>query len=103
MGLKTIWNDTHLQCKGMNALICAFSSKEFNRESNCKTTKEIWDTLELMHGGTNQVKESKINILTPQYKLFKIGSEELLKTRILVSVTSSMVWNFFENLIQILF
>ena len=49
--------------KAMNTLICALCPEEFNRISTCKTTKEIWDKLEVTHEGTNQVKETKINIL----------------------------------------
>ena len=35
---------------------------EYNRISQCKSDKEIWRLLEITHEGTNQVKESKINL-----------------------------------------
>ena len=36
---------------------------EYNRICQCKSAKEIWRLLEITHEGTNQVKESKINLL----------------------------------------
>lgn len=37
------------------------------------------DILEVTHEGTNQVKESKINLLTHQYKFFKMENDETIK------------------------
>ena len=45
-----------LNAKAMNLLYCALDPNEFNRVSTCSSTKEIWDTLEVTHEGTNQVK-----------------------------------------------
>lgn len=33
--------------------------------------EDIWDTLEVTDEGTNQVKESKINLLVHKYELLK--------------------------------
>ena len=41
-----------INARAMNALICTLSAKEFNSISTCKTTKEIWDKLEVTHEGT---------------------------------------------------
>ena len=60
----------------MNILYCALDPNEFNRISTCESAKEIWDRLDVTHEGTNQVKESKINILVHNYELFKIKSDE---------------------------
>ena len=60
----------------MNILYCAIDSDEFNHIFTCKPAKEIWDTLELTHEGTDLVKESKINILVHNYELFKMKSDE---------------------------
>ena len=38
--------------------------------------KEIWRLLEITHGGTNQVKESKINIFMHNYELFSMRDFE---------------------------
>ena len=61
-----------LNAKAMNMLYCALDSNEFNRVSACETAKEIWDKLEVTHEGTNQVKESKIDMLVHKYELFKM-------------------------------
>ena len=62
--------------KAMNVLYCALDPNEFNRISSCESAKEIWDRLEVTHEGTNQVKESKINILVHNYELFRMKSKE---------------------------
>ena len=43
--------------------------KEYNRICQCKSAKEIWRLLEVTHEGTNQVKESKINLLVHGYQI----------------------------------
>ncbi|XP_073222351.1 uncharacterized protein [Cicer arietinum] len=49
---------------------------EFFRVSNCKTAKEIWDTLQQTHEGTTDVKISRINTLMHEYELFNMKKEE---------------------------
>ena len=61
-----------LNIKAINVLYCVLSMNEFNRISSCSSAKEIWDRLEVTHKGTNQVKETKINMLVHKYELFKI-------------------------------
>lgn len=46
---------------------------EFFRVSQYKTTKEIWDTLEITHEGTVEVKRSKLNTA---YEMFGMQPEE---------------------------
>lgn len=56
------WNEIKrdsLNAEAMNALVCALSSKEFNRVCICNMAKRIWDILEVPREHTNQVKESK--------------------------------------------
>ena len=65
-----------LNAKAMNVLYCALDANEFNRISTCSSAKEIWDRLEVTHEGTNQVKETKINMLVHKYELFKIEHDE---------------------------
>ena len=60
----------------MNVLYCALDANQFNRISVCTSTKEIWDILEVVHERTNQVKESKINLLVHKYELFKMEPNE---------------------------
>ena len=67
-----------LNAKAMNVLYCTLSVNEFSRISSCATTKEIWDRLEVTHEGTNQVKETKINMLVHKYELFRMESNETI-------------------------
>ena len=60
----------------MNILYCALDPNEFNHISTCESTKQIWNRLQVTYEGTNQVKESKINILVHNYELFKMKSDE---------------------------
>ena len=73
---KNEWDDNdkrmaQLNAKVINALYYALSVNEFNRVSSCSLTKEIWDQLKVTHEGTNQVKETKINMLVHKYELLK--------------------------------
>ena len=45
-----------LNAKTMNLLYYVLDPTEFNRISTCSFAKEIWDTLEVTHEGTSQVK-----------------------------------------------
>ena len=46
-----------LNSKAMNALLCALDKKEFHRVSSCESAPEIWNKLDVVFEGTNQVKE----------------------------------------------
>ena len=47
--------------------------------SNCKNAKEIWDTLQVTHEGTTDVKRSRINTLTHEYELFRMNQNETIQ------------------------
>ena len=49
---------------------------EFNRVYSSTSAKEIWDKLVVTYEGTNQVNETKINILMHQYETFKMKKDE---------------------------
>ena len=66
----------NLNAKAKNSLYCALSQEEFNRVVNCNTAKEVWDTLETTHEGTNQVKIAKIQMLTSKFEDIKMLEEE---------------------------
>ncbi|MBM1019732.1 retrotransposon gag domain-containing protein, partial [Escherichia coli] len=77
------WGQTQItsiqqNAKALNALFCALSPAEFDRISSCKTAKEVWDKLEVTHEGTNQVKESKINLLMHEYEMFSMSIQETI-------------------------
>jgi hypothetical protein len=38
----------------------------------------MWDTLEIAHEGTNDVKQSKINVLTQEFEFFRIKDGETI-------------------------
>ncbi|KAA3484232.1 UBN2 domain-containing protein [Gossypium australe] len=70
---KKEWNEedrrsTKLNSKGMHRLFCAFGPNEYSR-----------DKLEVTHEGTNQVKKSKVGILTLNYETFKMKPKEDIK------------------------
>ena len=62
--------------KAINILFCSLDRNEFNRVSVCKSAYEIWKTLQVTHEGTSKVKQTKISMLTNQFQLFKMNSNE---------------------------
>ena len=53
--------------------------------------------LEITHEGTNQVKESKINLLVHNYELFSMKENETIVERLLGSPTLLMVLKLWEK------
>ena len=60
----------------MNALFYALDKKDFRRVSSCKSAQEIWNKLEVVYEGENQVKESKISKYTRQNELLQMEQNE---------------------------
>ena len=58
--------------KAINILASSLGMDEVFRISNCKTVKEIWDTLETIHDGTEEVKRSRLNTLSQLYEMFRM-------------------------------
>ncbi|XP_070037114.1 uncharacterized protein [Nicotiana tomentosiformis] len=52
---------------------------EYNRITSCQSAKEIWEALQTAHEGTTQVKQSKIDMLTTKYELFRIKDDESIQ------------------------
>ncbi|KAK8562447.1 hypothetical protein V6N12_010525 [Hibiscus sabdariffa] len=52
---------------------------EFAKVSSCGNAKEIWNKLEVIHEGTNEVKETKIGLLNLNYENFKMDPNEDIK------------------------
>ncbi|GAV87447.1 LOW QUALITY PROTEIN: DUF4219 domain-containing protein/UBN2 domain-containing protein, partial [Cephalotus follicularis] len=69
-----------LNAKAKHVIICALNSNEFNRVSSCATAKEMWDRLEVTYKGTNQVKDTKINILV-RYEMFSMKENENISSK----------------------
>ncbi|XP_070015497.1 uncharacterized protein [Nicotiana sylvestris] len=47
--------------------------------STCETAKEIWEALQTTHKGTTQVNQSKIDMLTTEYELFRMKDDESIQ------------------------
>ncbi|KAK2984121.1 hypothetical protein RJ640_006274 [Escallonia rubra] len=62
--------------KAKNIISYGLDMNEYNRVSACETAREMWRLLEVTHEGTNQVKETKINMLIQQYEAFKMKEHE---------------------------
>ncbi|XP_075079968.1 uncharacterized protein LOC142165280 [Nicotiana tabacum] len=65
-------------------LVCGIRPDEYNRISACQSAKEIWEALQIAHEGTTQVNQSKIDMLTTKYELFRMkddGSIQDMHTR----------------------
>nr|XP_009787259.1 PREDICTED: uncharacterized protein LOC104235235 [Nicotiana sylvestris] len=60
-------------------LVCRIGPDEYNRISTCQSTKEIWEALQTAHEGTTQVKQSKIDMLTTEYELFRMKDDESIQ------------------------
>ncbi|GAV86661.1 UBN2 domain-containing protein, partial [Cephalotus follicularis] len=58
-----------LNATAKHVIFCALSPSEFNRVSSLESAKEMWDS-------TNKVKDTKINKLEHDYKLFTMLENE---------------------------
>ena len=65
-----------MNAKAKCLLTCALSKSEYDKIILSDLAKEIWDKLQTLHKGTNQVKETKISMLVHQYEMFKMLEHE---------------------------
>jgi hypothetical protein len=78
---RSLWTDNEkkqvqLDFNAKNILISALGKDEFYRVSQCKSSKEIWETLQVTHEGTNEVKRARLNTLLREYELFSMRQNE---------------------------
>ena len=59
-------------------IISALGVDEYYRVSHCTTAKEMWDSLEIAHEGTTEVKQSRINTLNQEFELFHMKQGEFV-------------------------
>ncbi|XP_070004861.1 uncharacterized protein [Nicotiana sylvestris] len=59
-------------------LVCGLGPDEYSRIYSCTTAKEIWDTLQVAHEGTPQVKRSRGTLLYSQYENFTMEERETI-------------------------
>ena len=67
-----------LNAKVIYTLQCVMDRNEYNRICQYKSAKEIWRLLEVTHEGTNQVKDSKINLTVHSYELIFMKDNETI-------------------------
>ncbi|XP_070058083.1 uncharacterized protein [Nicotiana tomentosiformis] len=62
--------------KAKKWLICGLGPDEYNRIQSCTTAKQIWDTFQVAHEGTPQVKRSIGTLLYSHYENFAMKEGE---------------------------
>ena len=64
--------------KAKKLLYFGLGPDEYTRISECESVKEIWNALQVAHEGTNQVKQSRIELLVRKYELFEMNDKETI-------------------------
>ncbi|KAL4348021.1 hypothetical protein GQ457_17G009090 [Hibiscus cannabinus] len=82
---KSEWSATNhkkmeLNCKALYIIFCALGPDVYAKVSSYESAKEVWDKLEVIREGTNDVKETKIGLLNLEYENFKMNSNEDIKS-----------------------
>jgi len=62
--------------KAKKLLYFGLGPDEYTRISKCEYVKEIWNALRVAYKGTNQVKQSRIELLLRKYELFEMNDKE---------------------------
>ncbi|XP_070017347.1 uncharacterized protein [Nicotiana sylvestris] len=60
-------------------LVCGIGPDEYSRIQSYTTSKEIWDTLQVTHEGTPQVKRSRGTLLYSQYANFTMKEGKIIQ------------------------
>ena len=68
----------HKDKKAMNILFNGIDQDMFDCVLNLTTSKEVWDTIQTICEGTEQVRENKMQLLIQQYEYFHYKSGEKL-------------------------
>ncbi|XP_074351366.1 uncharacterized protein LOC141690469 [Apium graveolens] len=72
--LKYIFNG-----KARNSLMNGLCPSECDKISSCKSSKEIWDTLELYHEESKSLKKVKLTKLINEIRNFKLRNGETIR------------------------
>ncbi|XP_059663438.1 uncharacterized protein LOC132309104 [Cornus florida] len=62
--------------KAKHVLYYALKQQEFSRVKNCRSAKEMWDSLQAAHEGSTVIKENKIQLYKVQYEACKMEERE---------------------------
>ncbi|XP_070047125.1 uncharacterized protein [Nicotiana tomentosiformis] len=65
--------------KAKKWLVCGLGPNKYSRIQSCTTAKKIWDTLQVAHEGTPQVKRSRGTLLYSQYGNFTMKEGETIQ------------------------
>ncbi|VFQ82817.1 unnamed protein product [Cuscuta campestris] len=68
-----------LNAKAINMIYCGVNADDYRKISQCETTKQMWEKLEVTYEGTAQVREAKIDHLTHEYELFSMKENEKIE------------------------
>ncbi|XP_010556066.1 PREDICTED: uncharacterized protein LOC104825438 [Tarenaya hassleriana] len=68
-----------LNSKALSIIFNTVDSDEFKQIQACKTAKEAWDTLELIHEGTSSVKTKRRDIVKHQFDKLEMDEDESVK------------------------
>ena len=64
--------------RAMNILFNGLEEEMFDNVINCTTAKQVWDTVQTLCEGTEQVRENKMQLLIQQYEHFHFKNGESL-------------------------
>ena len=54
-------------------IIESLDNSMYNNVVNCKTAKHMWEKIEIIYEGTEEVRENHLEILTSSYEAFKFN------------------------------
>ena len=74
--------------KAKKLLYFGLGPDEYTRISEYESAKDIWDALQVAHEGTNQVKQSRIELLMRTYELFEMSDHETIMDIYVYSIHS---------------
>ena len=78
---KSTWDKAALTAanansKALNVIFYGVSPDECHKISNVKIAKEAWQILETTYEGTKKVRDTKLQMLTTQFKELKMSEDE---------------------------
>jgi len=65
-------------CVTKNIITSVLNLDEFFRISQCSSSKEMWDILEVTHEGTNDINRARKHALIQEYELFRMQQGETI-------------------------
>ena len=70
--------EVHKDKRAMNILFNGLYKNMFANVINCTTSKEVWDTLQTLCEGSEQVRHNKMQLLIQKYEAFHFYSGEFV-------------------------